>query len=323
MYKSEFTDFDPYKSHNFKTEMKTYSVDKDFKNIKIEDVEYDVFLMPSEDDKCKVVCNDEEKLYHTVEVVGDTLTINRINTRKWYENIYFGINFGNWDSLKMTVYLPEHEYQSLNIGTTSGEIDVSGSLKFYEAKISNTSGNIKCEGEFKGSVVFDTTSGDINLLNIRAEDISARSTSGDVSILSSNAKSKIYSKSTSGNVNISNITAGEMYAKCTSGDINIQNTKADDIAVKSTSGDMQLKNVISNMDLRAESVSGDIELYRCDGNALDLSTVSGDVEGSIITEKAFIANTVSGEIDIPACTADSKCIINTTSGDIDIDISKK
>ncbi|MGN0630833.1 MAG: hypothetical protein ACI4JN_05850, partial [Ruminococcus sp.] len=64
-----------FSSNQVQKELKIYSVDEDFSNISIKNTEYDIILLPSEDKKCRVESMDEEKLYHTVEVVGDTLTI--------------------------------------------------------------------------------------------------------------------------------------------------------------------------------------------------------------------------------------------------------
>ena len=317
------TDFGMFKEKNVITEVKTYSVDKDFKNIKVEDVEYDVFIVPSKDEKCKVVCNEEEKLYHTVEVVGDTLRINRINTRKWYESIHFGFGFGGWDSLTLTVYLPEKEYEELYIRTTSGDVFVETPYTFSDAKIYGTSGDVMIENITANNVTATSTSGEVKISSINVkEDLYSNTPSGDVSLSDVTAKN-ITSESTSGEVKI--VTAnvkGDFRSSTTSGDINISNLKSQDISVKSTSGDVELIDTIAIGRLKAKTISGDIELDRCDGNSLNLVTTSGNVDGSLLTEKLFITDTTSGDVDVPHTSSDEKCEISTTSGDIEIIVLK-
>lgn len=317
------TDFALFQEHNVITEVKTYSVDKEFKNIKVEDVEYDVFLVPTKDEKCKVVCNEGEKLYHTVEVVGDILTIKRINTRKWYESIYFGFSFGGWDSLKMTVYLPEKEYQDLYITTTSGDVLVEAPFKFSETKVYNTSGDVILSNITADNITATSTSGEVHISSSNVkENLDLRTTSGDVSLSDVTAKN-ITSESTSGEVQvISANVKDELYSGTTSGDVNISNVKTQDVSVKSTSGDVELIGVISLGDLKAKTVSGEIDLDRCDGKFLNLETTSGDVDGSLLREKLFITDTTSGEVNVPIFTSDEKCMISTVSGDIEIVVLK-
>lgn len=316
-------DFSLFKEHNIVTEVKTYSVDKDFKNIKIEDVEYDIFLVPTKDEKCKVICNEEEKLYHTVDVVGDTLIIKRINTRKWYESIYFGFDFGIWDSLTMTVYLPEKEYQNFYITTTSGDVSVDVPFAFSEAEVYDTSGDVILSNITADNITAKSTSGDVKIASSNVkEDLNLKTTSGDVSLSNVNAKN-ITSESTSGEVKvISANVKDELYSGTTSGDVNISNVKTQDISVKSTSGDVELISVVSLGDLKAKTVSGEIDLDRCDGKSLDLKTTSGDIEGSLLSEKLFITDTTSGDVDVPVCTSDERCVISTVSGDVEIVILK-
>jgi DUF4097 and DUF4098 domain-containing protein YvlB len=104
--------------------------------------------------------------------------------------------------------------------------------------------------------------------------------------------------------------------------VNISNVKTQDVSVKSTSGDVELIGVISLGDLKAKTVSGEIDLDRCDGKFLNLETTSGDVDGSLLREKLFITDTTSGEVNVPIFTSDEKCMISTVSGDIEIVVLK-
>ena len=74
-------------SKNMKTVQNTYKIDDNFKNISIDDVEADVTIILADDNICKVVCDESDKIYHKVDVVDNTLTIKRVNSRKWFEKI--------------------------------------------------------------------------------------------------------------------------------------------------------------------------------------------------------------------------------------------
>ncbi len=316
------TNFNPYKNAEVKFDEKVHLIDEKFENIKIDDNMCNVFIIPSEDEECKVVCHDEEKRYHTVEVVNNTLTIDSVDSRKWYEEFYFGFTFSWNDFISLSIYLPEKEYKELYIDTFSGDVDIADSFTFINGEIDSTSGDIKCNAKFKGDVKFDSTSGDIDLSDISANNISANSTSGDVNILGISADN-ISVNTTSGEVEISSANAKDkLYADSTSGDVNILDSKAYDIFAESTSGDINMRNTVSLGNLKIESTSGDIEFYRCDGKLIDLNSVSGDIEGSFLTEKLFITDTTSGDISVPNCISDEQCKITTTSGDIEVTIFK-
>ena len=316
------TNFNPYKNAEVKFDEKVHLIDEKFENIKIDDTMCNIFIIPSEDEECKVVCHDEEKRYHTVEVVNNTLTINSVDSRKWYEEFYFGFTFSWNDFISLSIYLPEKEYKELYIDTFSGDVDIASSFTFANSEVESTSGDIKCNAKFKGDVKFDSTSGDIDLSNVSANNISACTTSGDIAISDISADN-ISADTTSGEVEISSVNAKDkLYADSTSGDVNVLDSKAYDIFLESTSGDVDMRNTVSLGDLKIESTSGDIEFYRCDGKSIDLNSVSGDIEGSFLTEKLFITDTTSGEVNVPNCTSDEQCRITTTSGDIEVTILK-
>lgn len=312
-----------FNSNQVQKEFKIYSVDKDFSNISIKNTAYDIILLPSEDKKCRVECMEEEKLYHTVEVVGDTLTIEEVNKKKWFENIYFGFNPSNWSETTLTVYLPKEEYKNLFLKTTSGDIYAERKFTFADAELYNTSGNVV-------------------MSEITADSITAKSTSGNVHISNSDVKTELFLKSTSGSTKLSNTKAGKItsestsgsvslktaevkdnvYADTTSGSIRFTDVKANDISVKSISGDAELTNSVSTGRLFAKTVSGDIELESCDGKKVNLESTSGEIEGSLLTGKKFITDTTSGNVNVPDNSGTDECVISTTSGDIDIYIIK-
>lgn len=68
-----------------KMETKTVDITEVFQNISIHsDTEVIEFRL-SDDGKCRVVCFEKEKEPHTVTVSGETLTIEQIDSRKWYD----------------------------------------------------------------------------------------------------------------------------------------------------------------------------------------------------------------------------------------------
>ncbi|MCH5297384.1 MAG: DUF4097 family beta strand repeat protein [Ruminococcus sp.] len=292
--------FDFSTLNTMNTVTKTYTVDESFRNIHIEGAECDVRLMASNDDKCRVICNESDKISHSVSTQNETLTIKRIDNRKWYEHI--GIFF--WDNIEIDVYLPEIEYKELYIKSMSGNIEIPENFTFSKADV-------------------DSTSGDVSFLSNVKKEASIKTVSGDIYVGKSSAK-KIDIHSTSGDLTISSINfSDEIKVKSVSGDIKLSNIECQNIISNTTSGNHTFSSVNAKNNIRIESVSGDVDLYQCDSETMNIKTTSGDVTGTLLTDKIFDIKTTSGNINVPQSDIGGKCEIRTTSGDVKLAINKQ
>lgn len=273
----------------------TYSVSEEFTNISVKSAECNVRLLFSDDDSCKVVCNERDNITHSVTVENGTLIIDRTDKRKWYEHI--GIFFGK---MEIIVYLPKTEYESLYVSTVSGDIEVSDDFTFAEADIHNTSGDVNFSAFVNKDLSVKTVSGKIKVNDIQCESVTLQSTSGDVDL----------------SVSVNE----ELYVKTVSGSIKLTDIQCKNVTAQSTSGGIIFSKVTASGNIHIESTSGKVELLTCDADSLWIKTVSGDVYGRLLTDKIFITNTVSGSIDVPRSTSGGKCEVNTTSGSIKFDI---
>ena len=66
-----------------------------------------------------------------------TLVIEKVDTRKWYD--YIGINFG---TTKITVYLPEGEYEALFIESHTGDIEIPDGFGFGDMNVTLSTGDV-------------------------------------------------------------------------------------------------------------------------------------------------------------------------------------
>ena len=126
--------FDFTKFSSTKYELETCVVEEPFENIEIQTDWQDIRLLPSETPECKVVYAGNETLTYTVKVESGTLKINTEEHREWYQYLS-NFNFGDYTDV--TLYLPEKDYQSLSVSTSSGS--VRGSLRSGKRFIVNTS----------------------------------------------------------------------------------------------------------------------------------------------------------------------------------------
>lgn len=186
---------------------------------------------------------------------------------------------------------------------------------YYDEHMGNYT-EIGLPSSYRGELVFLTSSGDI-------------SSKMDIAI------GKTFKAATSsGDVCIPNITAQDVSIECSSGDVQLDKVStelgeaAGDIAIKTTSGDIEADQLTGTVNIATSS--GEIAVRQMTGDA-DLRTASGSIESETILGNALVAAT-SGDVSIQCIegdvTADSssgavqiyegsgKRTVRTTSGEI-------
>ena len=157
----------------------------------------------------------------------------------------------------LTVSLPEGiVFKSVNIETTSGDISVPAM----------TADELR----------FDTTSGDVNAV-ITAKNLNASSTSGDMEIRQDSDIRSAILGSTSGNITLSAVSAENIDMKSTSGNLSL--TLAGDVKklhLDSTSGAI-LADLASADKAEFDSTSGNMNVTLQSFSDLDLDATSGDI----------------------------------------------
>ena len=283
-------------SMNYETNI--YEVNEEFNNISIKTDTADIAFVLSDDGMCRVVCYEDAKISHSVEVQNGTLTVNVVNNKKWYD--YIGVNI---DSPKITVYLPEIEYSSLVIEASTGDIEISKDFKFKSIDISLSTGDVKCYASATEAIKIAASTGDIF-----AESISA----GSLDITVSTGKVTVSSVTCEGDITVG-VSTGKTY---------LTDVACKNLTSTGSSGDVSLRNVISKEKISVERSTGDVTLDRSDAAELFIMTSTGDVEGSLLTNKVFITKTDTGRIDVPNSIIGGRCEITTDTGDIKISISE-
>ncbi len=158
-----------------KYETNTHVVRESFKNISITVNVADIDFVLSEGTNCSVVCHEQANLKHSVTVEDDSLVIEVVDTRKWYEHV--GISFG---SPKITLFLPQGEYRSLFIRSNTGDVKLSREYTFESIDIAGNTGSVTSYASASGSVKINTSTGDILVENISAEGLDLSVSTGKI-----------------------------------------------------------------------------------------------------------------------------------------------
>ena len=292
-------DFNFFEMGTMESVTNTHVVTEDFTSIRVWGAECDVRLIPSEDAACTVLCNETDRITHTVAVKNGVLTIERTDNRKWFEHIGFMWHY--WGPIEVIVYLPERAYEDLYIRTASGSVEIPDVFSFTHAEVEGISGDIRFAAKVKEALLLKAVSGDIQVGGINPQALTVESTSGKVIVDSVDVSTAFSCNTISGRQEISHLT-------CESATAN------------STSGSVIASDLIASESIRMEAVSGSLKLTRCDADTLWLKTVSGSVTGTLCTEKVFVTHTTSGSIHVPDTVAGGTCEVNTVSGRISLDV---
>lgn len=279
-----------------KYETNSYEINDDYKNISVVTNTADISFVPSENSKCSVVCYEQKNVKHSVTVKDDTLVIEVVDTKKWYEHI--SINFG---TPKITVYIPQGEYGALSVKSNTGDVEIPENFKFESIDISVSTGDAKNYASASEVIKIKTSTGAVRVENVSAGTL-------DLSV-------------STGKVIAQSITCeGEIKIKVSTGDTKLTDARCKRVISNGSTGDISLKNVIAAEQFFIERSTGDVKFDGSDAAEIFVKTDTGRVNGSLLSDKVFITKTDTGSIDVPKTTTGGKCEINTDTGDIKITI---
>lgn len=284
---------------NEKMETATFDINEEFHNISINSDTEDIEFCLSEDGMGKVVCYEREKEKHTVTIQDGTLSIEKMDTRKWHDYISL-FSFG---SPTITVYLPQAEYASLFIEESTGAITIPKDFLFGSMDISLSTGDVDCSASSSGLLRIETDTGDIHLQNLSAGELDLSVSTGHVDVQSVVCE---------GNVGVSMST----------GKVKLMDVSCKSVRSTGSTGNITMKNVIAAEKISIERSTGDVEFNGCDAGEIFVETDTGDVTGNLLTDKVFIAETDTGKVDVPKTITGGRCEIKTDTGDISIEIGK-
>lgn len=259
-------------------ETNTYEIGEAFSDISLTTDTADILFALSDDGKCRVACYEEENAGHFVAVEADALAIRINNQKSWRDYIGFSLA-----SPRITVYLPQAEYQALSISGSTGSVEIPEAFSFKNADISSSTGNVVFRASVAETLKIKTSTG-----NIRAE------------------------KNAAGALDIS-VTTGNVY---------LTDMACESVASSGTTGNIALNNVISTGKISIERSTGDVRFDHCDAAEIYVKTNTGSVTGNLLSSKAFAADTHTGRINVPATAEGGKCEIITSTGDIQLTIAQ-
>lgn len=277
-----------------KYETSTHEISEDFVGISISTDTADIVFARSDDERCKVICYEEETAKNSVTAENGKLVIKTENKKSGLD--YIGFYF---EQPKITVYLPSSEYNSLKVKESTGNVKISKDFIFKNVDINLSTGDVDFCSPSSESVKIKTSTGNIGVNQASLDTLELSTSTGTVTVSSVKCSGDIEIKASTDRVSLMDITCKSFKS---TGD----------------TGDILLKNVIASEKLIIERDTGNVKFDGCDAAELDIETDTGDVTGNLLTEKVFITDTDTGEINVPKSATGGKCEIETDTGNIKI-----
>ena len=255
-----------------KYETNQYQLTADYKNISIKGKNEDIIFMPSDDINSIVVCYEQEKVKHSVNVVDGTLVIDVTDMRKWYEHI--GVFF---DTPKVTLYIPKGEYGQLTINASTGDVQIPKEFWFENIDISISTGSVKCLSSASGNVKIKLSTGDIKMENISADSIELSVTTGDVMLADVTCEG-IRSNGSTGDITLKSVVAKrQFFIKRSTGGVRLDKSDGGEIIIKTSTGDIK-GSLLSDKVFITNADTGSVNVPETTtGGKCQLTTDTGDI----------------------------------------------
>ena len=330
----------------------THIIEEPFTKLNIRTVNSSIEILPSPDGVCRIVCDDNEKLYHNVSVTesvqGVQLNINQQDDWQWYEMLY---GLYRTEDIRLRIYLPESEYELLHAASTDGDITVAPDFQFQTVYTHASSGNTMLTALKADYLTADTVSGDLVLRNIEAEvDIYAQNASGfiqaeyvtapnitvssssggtvldhvsadylhtyavagEIRVLNGSFRDSSYFETGSGYIEIADSECGENVMQTVSGSVTLQNVSGISLNISTTSGEILIEDALYSENVFCYTDSGAILFRGLDAANLEFHSTSGGVAGNLLSPKVFFIETTSGFVNVPRSDEGSGICIITT-----------
>ncbi len=289
-------DWDFSKLSTVKYETTEHRIIGEYTNISVIIDTADIAFVVSENADTTVVCCEQENMKHTVATVDGTLRITVEDTSKWYEHI--GINFG---SPTITIHIPQGEYGSLSIQSSTGDVNIPKDFSFETVDILESTGDVTSRASVSGAVKIRTSTGDIAIEHINADSLTLAVSTGKVTVSDTNCE-------------------GDISVTVSTGKVNLNGIRCRNVMSTGNTGDVSLQDVIATEQFSIQRSTGDVKLNGCDAGEIYIETDTGRVSGSILSDKVFITETDTGSVHVPKTTNGGRCEITTSTGDIKITV---
>lgn len=253
---------------------KTYIIEEEYNEIKIEGKNLDVNVYLSTNNENKVVYMENKKLLVETKVIDGVLMINQGDNRKFYDMLF------NFSHLEVNLYLTEKLINMLDIEDGIGDIDVYKGFTFNNVDISNSTGDIEFKANVTnnlniknltgdveienssigGNVSISTSTGDIEIGNVNCNKLDINIGTGDTELVNTLVSTDFNMSGSTGNVHLDGFDAGDIYIKVSTGDVEGTIVSSKIFIARSKTGSVSVPETLTGGVCKIEASTGNIKI---------------------------------------------------------------
>ena len=185
-----------------------------FSNVNIDISTATLEFKVSEDGASKVVCEERENYYHTVNVENDTLIIKSVNNKKWYESLF---QF-SYSPMKVTVYYPASDLGNGVIEASTGNIYIPHDYSFESLSVKASTGNVHVKSDVSTTLNVETSTGN-SYIEVNAKNLNVKASTGNIYLTNTIVEENMYAKLSTGNIHITDSDAQNIDLDASTGNI--------------------------------------------------------------------------------------------------------
>ncbi len=233
----------------------TYDVSDRFQNITIHGDTEDILFVSAEDEKCRVVCFEEENDLHNVGVVDQTLTIDRKERKGFQWN--FGIAT---ESPSITIYLPEKVYKNLSIESDTGHISLKD-VTAAEMLLSSDTGKMELSDvKISGDLEIQENTGKVILENVTCRNLTSDGDTGSIVMTKVTASGEFNLERSTGDIEFHGCDAETIYVETDTGDVTGALLTEKIFITKTDTGSVDVPKSVSGGRCEISTDTGDIRI---------------------------------------------------------------
>lgn len=255
----------------------SYEIGNDFNNLSIGTDTANIVFALSNNGICKVECYEKEKTKHSVSVKEDTLCIQMVDERSWYD--YIGIDFG---TPRITIYLPKTEYSSLLVKGGTGKVELLNSLRFKYAAVSLSTGHIYVENVSADTLNLSTSTGKITVANVNCNNNMAVNVSTGNTTMTNITCKNLSSNGSTGNISLHTVLATEVCSiRRSTGNVELNGCDAAEFNIETETGNVA-GSLLSDKVFITDTATGKIDVPKTTtGGKCEIKTSTGNIKFSI------------------------------------------
>ena len=255
-------------------EIKTYLIEETFNKVNIDIDTDNINIYLSEENK--IVYVENENISLESKVASNTLFINRIDNRKFYDKMF------NFSSFKIDLYLSKEIIESLNIDCSTGDIIIYEGFNFNYVDISNSTGDVIIKSNVNINLSIENSTGDVEIINCnKIGNIEIETGTGNVSLSNLNCE-KLDLKISTGDTRLTNVILKEdLNIDGSTGSVYLDSFDAANIYIELSTGDVK-GTILSNKFFIANSGTGHVSVPETrDGGECKIIVSTGNINITI------------------------------------------